>query len=54
MELQYIKNDIKREKGKIVCRYNSECRCQKLRCGSCGWNPTVAARRAEQRKKNGV
>jgi hypothetical protein len=48
MELQYIKNDIKREKGRIVCRYNEEVRCDRLRCGKCGWNPEVARRRMEK------
>ena len=47
MELQYIKNDIKREGGKIVCRYNQECRCEKLECYKCGWNPKVAKARQE-------
>lgn len=45
MKLEYIKNEIKRENGKIICRYNPECRCEKLECGRCGWNPAVAQAR---------
>ena len=48
MELQYIKNDVKREGGKIVCRYNPECRCEKLECYRCGWNPKVANARLKE------
>lgn len=47
MELQYMKNNIKRERGKFVCPHNSECRCEKLKCGECGWNPKVAKARKE-------
>jgi hypothetical protein len=28
--------------GKIVCPYNKECRCDKMECYKCGWNPRVA------------
>lgn len=48
MELQYMKNDIKRVHGKIVCPHNPECRCDRLECGHCGWNPRVAQSRSEQ------
>ena len=47
MELVYIKNNVKRERGKIVCPYNEECRCTRMYCGKCGWYPTVAKARME-------
>lgn len=49
MELQYIKNT-KREHGKFVCPYNQECRCLKLECYKCGWNPRVAENRKRIKK----
>lgn len=48
MELVYIKNDIKRERGKIVCPHNEECRCTRMSCGTCGWHPNVAKARLEK------
>ena len=48
MELVYIKNDVRRENGKIVCKYNEEVRCDRMNCGKCGWYPTVAKKRLEQ------
>lgn len=39
--------EIKKEHGKYVCPYNGECRCDRMRCASCGWNPTVAKQRFE-------
>lgn len=49
MELQYIKNNIRREHGEIVCPYNEECRCDRLECFKCGWNPKVDAERRKAR-----
>lgn len=47
MELVYIKNDVKRHNGKIVCPHNEECRCERMNCGKCGWNPAAAHARME-------
>ena len=49
MELQYIKNDpdyAKRKHGMIQCVHNEGCRCRKMECSRCGWNPRVAAQRS--------
>ena len=56
MELTYIKNDIKRERGKIVCPHNPEgVRCLRLECYKCGWNPKVGEpRKAQILQKLGV
>lgn len=54
MELVYIKNDVRRdEAGKIICKYNSECRCERLACGKCGWNPKVADQRIDNFMRKG-
>ena len=47
MKLEYIKNDFRREHGLYVCPFNQECRCERLECYKCGWNPKVE----EERKK---
>jgi hypothetical protein len=52
MELVYIKNNVKRENGKIVCPHNPEgVRCKSMHCGSCGWHPAVAKKRMERMAK---
>ena len=40
--------EIKRERGSYVCPYNGECRCIRLECKSCGWNPEVAKARMDK------
>ena len=49
MEMVYIKNDFKREHGKYVCPFNPECRCERLECYKCGWNPKVEEARKKAR-----
>ena len=47
MKLEYIKVDPNYKKQyKHDCPYNEGCACRTRNCGSCGWNPKVAERRA--------
>lgn len=51
MELVYIKNDPDRKKVRYKiydCPHNDGCRCTKMECWQCGWNPSVADRRMER------
>ena len=57
MELVYIKNDRPKRKNyyKVFdCPYNEGCRCEKMDCKRCGWNPKVdEARRARREADHG-
>ena len=57
MDLVYIKNDPKKKKYYKVhdCLYNEGCRCGKMNCKRCGWNPKVAKARTEayERRRGG-
>ncbi len=37
--------------GRIICPYNSECRCTSTNCAPCGWNPKVYNRRVKELAK---
>lgn len=40
-------NGRKRGTGVCICPHNEAIKCNERRCGSCGWNPTVAQLRKE-------
>lgn len=46
--MENIKDEVKIEHGLFVCPHNSECRCEWMNCGSCGWNPEVSKARIEK------
>lgn len=50
MVLKYIRNTGSHKKGEYKvydCKYNEGCRCHKMECWKCGWNPKVAQARSE-------
>ena len=47
MELEYKQTRFRKENRVYVCPYNEECRCVRIECYKCGWNPKVAERRRE-------
>lgn len=49
MELEYVKITAHRVNGYYTCPYNPECRCQRMECYKCGWNPKVDAERRKAR-----
>lgn len=40
--------DIKQENGQYICPHNDQCRCDRMKCSTCGWNPAVAKVRLVQ------
>ena len=48
IKLEYYKVTPYKKERSYDCPYNSECRCEKMRCSTCGWNPTVAQARLDK------
>lgn len=38
---------IRKEHGQYICPHNEACRCDRMNCENCGWNPKVAKQRAD-------
>ena len=51
MALEYVKiQPRKKVGGKYVCPHNPECRCDVIKCNTCGWYPPTAQKRKEKQR----